>query len=106
MLFHPLRQYRKFRRWLKKRFFVRSCKRKDIRLTIGESSFLDHCYVKGTAGGEVFIGENCRIHHCSLNFYGQGGQIIFREGTTVNAGQGTVVLFVGAKPSLILERTV
>ena len=94
MLFHPRRKYRRLSRWIQNRPFLRSCKRKGINVMIGENSVLNHCYVKGSFGGEIIIENNCSINNCSLNFYGEGGRIIIREGTKVNANQGVVCLFV------------
>ncbi len=100
MIFHPRRNYRRLRIWFKNLPFIRSCQRKGIGVKIGKNSVLNHCHVKGTFGGEIIIEDYCTINNCSLNFFGEGGRIIIREGTKVNAAQGVVCLFVRGETAI------
>lgn len=104
MLFHPRRIYRRLRRWFQIRAFIRSCQRKGIRVKIGENTYLNHCYVKGRFGGEIIIEDNCSINYCHLNFYGKGGRIIIHEGTTINANQASVYLFVRGETAISIGK--
>lgn len=92
---HPRRIFRRLRHLCNNWSFARSCRRKGIKVSIGNNCSLNHCFVKGDGQCEIIIEDDCSINYCSFLFYRLGGRIIIRKGTTINASLGArVCLFV------------
>lgn len=100
ILVHPRKLVRRFLHSYNCWLFAFSCKRKGVSVSIGNNCILNRCFIKSGGGSKVIIEDNCSLDCCRFHFYGEGGRIIIRQGTTINARQGALCMFVRGETSI------